>query len=139
MNRTNARQLRKNMTGAERALWKHIRLRQMTGHKFRRQQPVGQYVVDFVCLAKRLIIELDGGQHSQQIAYDANRSAWLDSQGFRILRFWNTQVLKEIDAVKEEILKGLEDGTDTPHPDLPPQGGKGFNPLPLDGGESESG
>jgi adenine-specific DNA-methyltransferase len=113
------------MTEAERALWKHIRLRQMAGHKFRRQQTIGPYIADFVCFEKRLIIELDGGQHSQQIAYDADRSAWLDSQGFRILRFWNNQVLEEIEAVKEEILKRLDVGADTPHPDLPPQGGKG--------------
>jgi adenine-specific DNA-methyltransferase len=102
------------MTEAERALWKHIRFRQLGGNKFRRQQPIGPYIADFVCFEKRLIIELDGGQHSHQAAYDSDRGAWLEAQGFRILRFWNNQVLEEIDAVNRVILKTLEDGTDTP-------------------------
>ena len=107
MNRVKARQLRKNMTEAERTLWKYLRLRQFDGHKFRRQQPVGKYIVDFVCLERRLIIEVDGGHHSEQVVYDLERNAWLEEQGFRGLRFWNNQVLKETEAVKEIIMGAL--------------------------------
>ena len=75
MNNAKARQLRQNPTEAERVLWRHLRLRQLAGCKFRRQQPVGQYIVDFVCFENRLVIELDGGQHCEQVAYDVERSA----------------------------------------------------------------
>jgi adenine-specific DNA-methyltransferase len=107
MNTIKARELRKNSTEAEQILWKHIRLRQLGGYKFRRQQPLGPYFVDFVCLEKRLIVEVDGGQHSEQVAYDSERSAWLEAQGYRILRFWNNEVLKEIEIVKEVIAEAL--------------------------------
>lgn len=107
MDRIKARQLRKNMTEAERTLWKYLRLRQFGGHKFRRQQPIGKYIVDYVCLEKRLIIEIDGGQHSEQVIYDLERSAWLEEQGFRVLRFWDNQVLKETEAVKEKIMEAI--------------------------------
>jgi len=100
MDKINARELRKNLTEAERTLCRHLRLRQFGGYKFRRQQPIGNYIVDLVCLEKRLIIELDGGQHSEQIADDSERTSWIEEQGFSILRFWNNQVLKEIEAVK---------------------------------------
>ncbi len=99
--------LRKNPTEAERALWKHLRLRQLEGQKFRRQQPLGRYVVDFVCFEKKLIVELDGGQHSEQVTSDADRSAWLNGQGFRVLRFWNHDAVKDIEAVKETIRQAL--------------------------------
>ncbi|OGB90346.1 MAG: hypothetical protein A3H39_09345 [candidate division NC10 bacterium RIFCSPLOWO2_02_FULL_66_22] len=101
------RALRKNPTEAERSLWKHLRLRQLEGEKLRRQQPLGRYVVDFVCLEKRLIVELDGGQHAEQVASDAERTAWLESQGFRVVRFWNHHVLNDIEAVKEAIRDAL--------------------------------
>lgn len=107
MDRTKARQLRKNMTEAERRLWKHLRLRHFGGHKFRRQQPIGKYIVDFVCLEKKLIIEVDGGQHTEQGGYDLKRSTLLEKQGFRVLRFWDNQVLKEIEGVKETIIVAL--------------------------------
>ena len=113
MNKIKARELRRNPTEAERKLWKHLRLRQIGGYKFRRQQPLGQYIVDFVCLEKKRIVELYGGQHSEQIVYDAERTEWLEAQGFRVLRFWNDEVLKEIEVVKEVIAKEL-----------------GFNPPP---------
>jgi len=114
MNR--ARQLRNNPTDAERLLWQHLRLRQVGGHKFRRQQPLGPYIVDFVCLEKRLVLEVDGGQHGEQIAYDTERSAWLEARGFRVVRFWDHEILREIGAVKEVIWKALGCGLDNPLP-----------------------
>ena len=84
-----AKQLRKNPTDAEQLLWRELRSRQLRGHKFRRQQPLGKFIVDFVCLKARLVIEVDGGQHNQDeiAAYDKERSAWLQREGFRVLRF----------------------------------------------------
>ncbi len=107
MSTERVRALRKNPTEAERTLWRHLRLRQLDGHKFRRQQPLGSYIVDFVCLEKRLIVELDGGQHAQQAASDVERTAWLEAQGFRVIRFWNHEVLNEIEVVKEAIREAL--------------------------------
>ena len=103
MSTVKSRELRKNPTEAERTLWRHLRLRQLNGQRLRRQAPIGPYIVDFVCFESRLIIELDGGHHSQQMAYNTERSAWLESQGFRVLRFWNNQVQNEIGAVKEPV------------------------------------
>ena len=95
----------------------------LTDTSFRRQASIGPYIVDFVCFEKRLAIELDGGQHSDQIAYDSERTRWLGSQGFHVLRFWNNQVLKEVDGVKAMISKALGHGIDdTPHPYLPHKG-----------------
>ena len=74
----------------------------------RRQQPLGRYIVDFVCLEKRLIVELDGGQHAEQVLSDTARTAWLETQGFRVLRFWNNEVLSEIESVKEAIREALQ-------------------------------
>ena len=124
MDKTKARKLRKNLTEAERTLWRYLRLRQFDGNKLRRQQPIGRYIVDFVCLEKKLIVEVDGGQHSEQVVYDSERNEWLERQGFRILRFWNNQVLKEIDAVKERIMEELISDSCTPHLNPPPQGGR---------------
>ena len=124
MNNNKARELRKNPTESEQALWKHLRMRQLGGYKFRRQQPIGPYIVDFVSFEKRVIIEVDGGQHSQQVEYDSKKTVWLEDQGYRVLRFWNNQVLKEIEAVKAIISKVLEDDVNTPHPNPPPQGGR---------------
>ena len=107
MDKTKARKLRKNPTDAEHKLWSHIRLRQINGYKFRRQHTIGEYIVDFVCLEKKLIIEVDGGQHSENILYDANRSNWLEAQGFRVIRFWNNEVLVDIEVVKEVIADAL--------------------------------
>jgi very-short-patch-repair endonuclease len=106
--RTRARELRKNATDVERVLWRHLRLWQLNGHKFRRQQPLGHYIVDFVCLKKKLIIEVDGGQHADNRSYDAKRDEWLRHGGFSIIRLWNTDILKNIDGVKALILKALE-------------------------------
>ena len=120
-----ARELRTNMTEAERALWKHLRLRQLDGFKFRRQQPIDQYIVDFACLEARVLVEVDGGHHAETVSQDAARDTWLESQGFRVLRFWNSQVLGETSAVLETIRDALIAGDDSPHPNPPPQGGRG--------------
>ena len=98
-----ARQLRKSSTDAERALWNILRNRQVAGSRFRRQGPIGPYIVDFVCFESRLVIEVDGGQHAELADYDAGRTAWLETQGFRVMRFWNNQVLQETNAVREAI------------------------------------
>ena len=119
MNQAQARQLRKNLTEAERVLWRHLRLRQLEGCKFRRQQPIGRYIVDFVCFENQLVIELDGGQHCEQVVYDAERSAWLRGQGFRVLRFWNHEILQNIEAVK----KVIQEAVTSPSFILPHQGG----------------
>jgi adenine-specific DNA-methyltransferase len=117
-----ARELRKNPTEAERALWKGLRFRKLEGHKFRRQQPIGPYIVDFVCLEKRLIIEVDGGQHSKNVAYDLKRDAWLEAQGFSILRFWDHQVFKESEAVLEAVMKALSLNLNPPPQSSPARG-----------------
>ena len=101
--------MRNNPTDAERLLWNHLRLRQIDGNRFRRQQPLGGYIVDFVCLEKRLIVEVDGGQHSEQKTYEEKRTDWLRSQGFVVLRFWDDEVLKQLDNVKEAIWKALSE------------------------------
>ena len=124
MDKIKARELRKNLTEAERTLWKYLRLRQFDGNKFRRQQPIGKYIVDFVCFEKKLIVEVDGGQHNEQVIYDSERNEWLKKQGFRILRFWNNQVLKEIDGVEGSIMEALSSYSYTPHLNPPPQGGR---------------
>ena len=110
-NTPRARHLRKNPTDAERALWTILRKGQVPGHRFRRQAPVGPYIVDFVCFENKLVIEVDGGQHAEQADYDAARTAWLESQGFRVLRFWNNQVLQEMDAVREAVWLEVEGGS----------------------------
>ena len=90
-----ARELRRNLTDAERALWQVLRNRQVSGYRFRRQAPIGPYVVDFVCFEIRLVIEVDGGQHIERADYDEGRTAWLEGAGFRVIRFWNNEVLLE--------------------------------------------
>ena len=116
-----ARELKINPTEAERLLWSHLRLRQLGGHKFRREQPLGSYIVDFVCLEKRLVIEVDGGQHLRQAAYDYQRDAWLKAQGFEVLRFWDHEVFTQIDDIKEAIWKAI---SEPPSLILPRKGGE---------------
>ena len=84
-------------------MWQHLRRRQVSGYRFRRQHPIGNYIVDFFCFEKALVIEIDGGQHSERIDYDKRRTRWLESQGYRVLRFWNNEVWEEIEAVKQTI------------------------------------
>ena len=120
-----ARNVRKNQTDAEELLWYHLRNRRLASCKFRRQHPVGPYVVDFVCIEKQLIIEIDGGQHALAIQKDSRRSAYLESKGFRVVRFWNNQVLNEIQEVLEVILKTLGVSTPSPRPSPPKTGARG--------------
>ncbi|MDZ7832457.1 MAG: endonuclease domain-containing protein [Desulfobacterales bacterium] len=115
MTKTRARNLRKNQTDAEKCLWRYLRNRGLKNHKFRRQHPVGPYIADFACVEKGLIVELDGGQHALQAEDDAGRTAYLQSRGFQVLRFWNNQVLTETAAVLEMIVAVLE-GSNTPSP-----------------------
>jgi very-short-patch-repair endonuclease len=98
-----AMRLRENSTEAEKMIWKHLRGRQLKGLKFRRQQPLGSYIVDFICFEKNIIIEIDGGQHVLQTAQDDRRDEWLKKQGFRVLRFWNNDVLANFEGVLEVI------------------------------------
>ena len=99
------------MTDAERFQWSRLLQRQLLGFKFRRQVPLDYYIADSVCLEKRLIIELDGGHHNldDNVTQDRKRTLWLEAQDFRVLRFWNHEVLESIDAVLEVIAKALEE------------------------------
>jgi very-short-patch-repair endonuclease len=110
--RVKARQLRRDQTDAEQTLWARLRDRQLCGAKFRRQHPVGPFVADFCCTQRRLVVELDGGQHAVEVAADEKRSRFLETQGYRVLRFWNHDVLTNTDAVLERIAEVLID----PHP-----------------------
>jgi very-short-patch-repair endonuclease len=107
MLKDNARDLRKRMTESERALWSLLRRKQLEGYRFRKQVPIGKYIVDFACLDARLVVEVDGGQHGES-ASDAERDAWLRSQRFRVLRFWNNDVLKNPEGVMQMVLRALE-------------------------------
>ncbi len=102
-----AKNLRKNSTDAEKKLWYNIRAGQLNGFKFRRQQPIGNYIVDFVCFEKRLIVELDGGQHAIEKEKDIERDNWLTKEGFDVLRFWNNDVLENNDGVLSVIMNYL--------------------------------
>ena len=126
------KKLRENATDAERKVWHHLRRKQVAGLRFRRQYRLGPYIVDFVCLPARLIIEVDGGQHADRAERDAIRTAWLETQGFRVVRFWNNEVLQDTDIVGGIILQTLEGKPD-------PSGR--FSPSPLwgeDRGEGPS-
>jgi very-short-patch-repair endonuclease len=116
-----ARRLRSVPTEAEKRLWAHLRSKQLSGFRFRRQQPIGDFVVDFFCPEARVIVEVDGGQHNDS-GSDERRDVWLGSQGYRVIRFWNNEVIANIEGVLETLLGALR--AQTPHPVLPPQGGK---------------
>jgi len=105
-----AKQLRNNPTDAEKLLWYFLRCRYFKELKFRRQVPLGPYIVDFICFSKKLVIELDGGQHNEDknILRDKNRDGWLENEGFAILRFWNDDVLRNIEGVLERILEKID-------------------------------
>ncbi len=120
-----SKNLRKNQTEAESKLWNILRSRQIENFKFRRQQQIGNYIADFVCLEKKLIVELDGGQHAEEknISKDQERTRFLEQEGFRVLRFWNEEVFKNTDGVCDAIWNELNH----PHPTLSPQG-RGLEP-----------
>jgi len=116
------------MTDAERRLWARLRRKQVVGHRFRRQVPIGRYVVDFACMSANLIVEVDGAHHDVDDVNEAIRSDWLESVGYRVLRYGNREVLIETDRVVEDIWRQLGARADTPLPDPPPQGGRGMVP-----------
>ena len=120
MYRDLARELRKNLTDAEQRLWSHLRHRQIGHCRFRRQAPIGPYIVDFVCFEKRLIVELDGSQHAVQVEADVRRTNWFNAQGFRVIRFWNHQVFEDREGVLEAICMALD-----PPPQPSPTRGEG--------------
>ncbi|MBT9540433.1 endonuclease domain-containing protein [Thiobacillus sp.] len=146
-----ARQLRTTQTDSESLLWLHLRAHRLSGLKFRRQQPIGVYIVDFLCADKKLIVELDGGQHQERIEYDAARDAWLKSEGYVVLRYWNNEVMGNLEEVLEDIgrMAGVfAEASPSPQP-LSPQGrgastaihgeekntgNEPISPLPLEGG-----
>jgi very-short-patch-repair endonuclease len=107
-----ARRLRRDATDAERKLWYRLRARSIDGAKFVRQESIGRYIVDLVCREQRLIIEVDGGQHATDM-HDAARTQWLTARGYRVLRFWNNEVLANIDGVLE-VIAGALNGEDDP-------------------------
>ena len=122
--RERARALRQEMTDAEGCLWQQLRGHRFMGLKFKRQKPLGRYIVDFACLEIGLIIELDGGQHAGQVAYDQRRDLWLQEQGFTVLRFWNHEALQQTDAVLEQLRLWVEQKQPSPPAPLP-QAGEG--------------
>ena len=123
-----ARALRREMTQAETKLWGTLRSRQIEGHRFRRQVPLGRYIADFVCHEARLIVEVDGGQHDCLPQQDALRSRFLQSEGYRVMRFWNNEVTGNIEGVWDVIFAAMSAAA-PPHP----------NPLPARGEREQPG
>jgi very-short-patch-repair endonuclease len=125
-----ARNLRNQPTAAEARLWQLLRASQLIGHKFRRQAALGPYIVDFICFAKKLIIELDGPQHQvDQADHDARRTAWLTSLGYQVLRFRNHELDENLPAVVERIATALANAKpNAPHPPSPTLPSKGREP-----------
>jgi very-short-patch-repair endonuclease len=108
--KTIARKLCRGQTDAERTLWARLRSKQLRGAKFRRQQPVGPYIVDFINFDSRLVVEIDGGQHNEEEMRhkDEDRTMWLRERGYQVLRFWDNEVLKNVDSVLEKMLAALK-------------------------------
>ena len=125
-NTTTARRLRRQQTDAERILWFRLRGRRLANWKFKRQAPIDCFIVDFVCTDARLIVELDGGQHAVRTRQDEERTRTLETMGYLVLRFWNNDVMRNLDGVLEEILNTLNQ-----QPPEPP------HPTPLPCGERE--
>jgi very-short-patch-repair endonuclease len=109
MPKQRARRLRQSSTDAERRMWSALRDRRLTRYKFRRQHPVGDFILDFAYTEFRLMIELDGGQHTDDLA-DIRRTAWLEGQGWKVIRFWNNDILTNTDGVLQAILRALRAG-----------------------------
>ena len=121
----NAKSLRRTQTDAEHKLWYRLRAHRFLGRKFKRQKPMGRYVVDFVCLEEKLIIELDGGQHSASVEYDHVRDSWLRGEGYTVLRFWNNELMNEMEGVLERIRQVFDSGSQTLSPSPSPTSGRG--------------
>ena len=107
--RQRARELRQPMTPAEAKLWQRLRRRQLNGHYFRRQHPIGNFVVDFYCARAGLVVEVDGDVHVMQEEYDSVRTEWLEDRGYLVIRFTNDEVFRELHAVLESILTACEE------------------------------
>jgi very-short-patch-repair endonuclease len=122
MNTKRAQELRKNLTDAEQHLWRILKRHQIAGVKFRRQQPLGSFIVDFVCFERRLIVEVDGGQHAEQVPYDEQRTGWLEAQGYCVLRFWNNDVLANAEGVADAIGNAVERRSPPPPQSSPARG-----------------
>ena len=121
--RERAKHMRSEPTPAEHRLWQILRAKRFGGYKFKRQLPIDRYIFDFACLSRRLIVELDGGQHSQS-ASDGRRDAYLKARGFRVLRFWNSDLIENEEGVLTSILNALERPLS---PTPPPQRGEGLS------------
>ncbi|HEY0148533.1 MAG TPA: DUF559 domain-containing protein [Allosphingosinicella sp.] len=122
-----AQSLRNNATDCERLLWFELRQRRFGAHKFSRQIPVGPFVADFVCRRARLVAELDGGQHSANVEADARRTCFLESAGYRVIRFWNHDILENMDGVLQVVGVAFEAGP-PPGPLPAGEGGKSATP-----------
>jgi very-short-patch-repair endonuclease len=120
--RERATALRREMTEAEKMIWERLRSRQTEGFRFRRQVPLGRFIADFVCHEAKLIVEVDGGQHDSSSEQEARRTCFLESQGYRVLRFWNNEVLENPDGVQTVVAQDLR--RCHPHPDPPPSRGR---------------
>ncbi len=133
------RGLRRRMTDAEQKLWLELRDRRLNGLKFKRQAPIGDFVADFACLEHHVIVEVDGGQHVAKAATDAERTAKLQAMGYVVLRFWNHEVLKEMDGVLAAILLVIDNlGPVPPHPSPLPSGERGRVPFRADADPGEA-
>jgi very-short-patch-repair endonuclease len=130
------RQLRNAPTDAEYILWQHLRGKQLDDARFRRQHPYEDYILDFVCLSRKIVVELDGGQHAEHARYDAKRNEVLVAAGFVVLRFWNHDVFENIDGVLEVIWNALVAGG-KPSPPCPPLEGEGSVACPPLEGEGD--
>ena len=106
-----ARQLRRETTEAEILLWKHLRNRNLAGLKFRRQHPIGRYIADFCCEDEKLVVELDGGQHADDADRDEERTRYIEKHGYRVVRYWNSEVLDNLDSVLADIRIRAQDIT----------------------------
>ena len=123
--RSYAKQLRRELTTEERRLWYLLRSRRFENYKFRRQHPVGNYILDFACCEARLAVELDGGQHDENQEYDHQRTLWLNQKGWHVIRFWNNELWNNEEAVLEKILETLQMLQPSPRPS--PRKGEGAN------------
>jgi very-short-patch-repair endonuclease len=138
------RTLRRDMTEAEKRLWQILRSRQTEGYRFRRQVPIGGFIADFVCHAARLIVEIDGAQHDLSSEAEASRTRFLEAEGYRVLRFWNNEVLDNPEGVRAAIADALHQSSPTrlepltPTPTLPHRGGGSQRTLSHRGGDSKA-